>query len=123
MRWKIYLDIFWYKIDMFHNYCVISLLFVMFSVLESGTQCYSVLAFISNFYKFSGNYSFHTHYDVYRTKTIFQNYSNFPQISIATSVNKRFVNTFCRCLFFSEAVLQGVLKNNPTKNKSMPKFK
>ena len=29
MRRQIYLDIFWYKIDMFHNYCVISLLFVI----------------------------------------------------------------------------------------------
>lgn len=67
---KCYLDVSWYKINMFHISCVMSLLFVMDSVLELGVGYFAYVFHIklSNF----GNGSFHAHYDVYKTRTILQ---------------------------------------------------
>ena len=71
------------------------------------------LVFISYIYFFL-KCRFHVHYNVYRTRNLFQNYSIFSQISIAKNVNTSFVNiTFC-CFSSSEAILQGLSKNKPT---------
>lgn len=53
-----------------------------------------------------------------RIRALFLNYSNFCQVSIAENVSTSFVNFVFS--FSSEAVLQGLSKNNSTKNKSMP---
>ena len=99
----IYLDAFWYKIEMSHNSCVIFLFSLMFSVLESRCHCYFVIVFVSNSsIYFFGKYIIYTYYQVYRTRTILQIYINFSQISIAKSLNMSFVNiTFC-CYFFQK---------------------
>ena len=36
----------------------------------------------------------YTHYDVYKTRTVLQNYSNFSQMSIAKSMNAILGNIF-----------------------------
>ena len=43
---------------------------------------------------------FQTLYDMYRTRTFFQNYSNFSQVSIVKNVNTTLVNITFWCLFF-----------------------
>ena len=121
---QVYLGVSWYKIFHVWYFYVIALFFVIASVLESGIHCYFIHIFISNFCKFFGKCSFHTHCDVSRTRNILQNYSNFSQISFAKGVNKRFVNiTFCCSLFFFRSglkVCQGIIQ---PKSKLVRKFK
>ena len=113
---QVYLGVSWYKIFHVSYFYIIALFFVIVSVLESGIHCYFIHIFISNFCKFFGKCSFHTHCDVSRTRNILQNYSNFSQISLAKSVNKRFMNiTFCCSLFFFQKRFEGMSRNNPTK--------
>ena len=101
---------------MFHISCVIALFLVIVLVLEFGVQWYFVLVFISNFDKYSGECSFHTHYNVYRARTMPQKYSSFSQISLAKSVNVTFVTIAFCCLCFFKSVLKTHVENHSTKN-------
>ena len=108
----------WYKIDMFHISCIISLLFIIFPVLKS--RVHSLYLFLSFFFSFVKVYLSRGLW-FNRIRALFLNYSNFCQVSIAENVSTSFVNFVFS--FSSEAFLQGLSKNNSTKNKSMPKFK
>ena len=76
--------------------CIISSLFIIVPMLESHSLC----LFSYQTFNFFWKCTFHAHYDVYRTRTFLQNYSNFSQISIVKNVNTSFVNITFWCLFF-----------------------
>ena len=105
MWWQTYLNVlinlcfenlFWYKIDMFHNSCIISLLFIIVPVLESSPffvlVSFRIIATSPKYvlWKMWIRVLWIIHFGVY---------------------------------FSSEAVLQSLSKNDPTESKSMPKFK
>ena len=85
---------FWRKPDMFHIFCLISLLFVILLLLELGVHCFHI-----KLLQLVWKCNFHKHYNLYKTKTIFLNYSNVFQISIAKSVNVSFVEVTLFILF------------------------
>ena len=109
----------WYKIDMFHISYIISLLFIIFPVLKS--RVHSLYLFLSFFFFSFLKVHLSRGLRFNRIRALFLNYSNFCQVSIAENVSTSFANFVFS--FSSEAVLQGLSKNNSTKNKSMSKFK
>ena len=132
MWWQTYLNVlvnlcfetcFWSKIDMFHISCIICLLFVIVPGLESCP--FFVLVFISNFYFlfFFESVTF--------TRITRRAEQELPFKVIAPAPTYLLWKMWIQVLrildfgvyFSPEAVSQSLSKNNPTENKSMPKFR
>ena len=107
---------------MFTISCIISLLFITVSVLEASELF--VLVFISNLYIYIfWMWTFHVHYNVYRTRTFLQDYSKFSYTSIVKMWIRDLWILHFGVYFSSKTVLQGLSKINLSENKSMPKSK
>ena len=100
---------------MFHISCVNSLLSVIVSVPNLEVHCSFALVFVSNSYQYFRKVLILHALSCVQNKS----YTSGLQqhISIAKSANTSFVNItfYCQLFLFSEAVLQGVSKHNPTK--------
>ena len=102
---------------MFHISCVTSLLSVIVSVPDLEVHCSFALVFVSNFYQY------------FRKVLILHALSCVQNKSYTSGLQQLHTYIYCeKCeyefckyyvlllvVFFSEAVLQGVSKNNPTK--------